>query len=98
MGTEKELQTAVEQLHNCRAMLREVASVTEQFEGQTVWEGVVHVFDIEGYPTASTCYAWSSPVEGSERRKFYAVLHIPPVTSPQEAVRAAIIQDYRSQK
>jgi hypothetical protein len=33
---------------------------------------------------------------GSERRKFYAVLEVPPVTSARDAVRAAIVVDHRS--
>ena len=91
----EELQETVERMHDCRARLREVVLVSEAFQGQSVWEGVVHVFDLEGHPTASLCYAWSSPVEGSERRRFYAVLHKPPVTTPANAVRDAIVQEYR---
>src|SRR5512143_244589 len=93
-----DLQTAVEQLHSCRAILRGSATVKETFQDKTAWAGVVHVFEIEGHPQATTCYAWSSPVESSERRKFYAVLHIPPVDSPEKAVRAAIVQDYRTEQ
>jgi hypothetical protein len=62
---------------------------------QTVWEGVVHVFELEGHPKATRAYAWSSPIEGSTKRRFFAVLHIPPVTSPVEAVRAAIVQEHK---
>lgn len=89
-----QLQRAVEDLHNCQATLNAVVEVHEQFKGETVWHGVVHVFDISGHPTAKRCYAWSSPIEGSDRRKFYAVLHKPPVTSPVEAVQAAILSDH----
>ena len=89
------LHQAIERLHGCQATFREVVTVTERFEGQTVWEGDVHVFDLQGHPAASLCYAWASPMEGSEKQKFYAVLHIPPVTSPLEAVRASIVRDYR---
>jgi hypothetical protein len=69
--------------------------VSETFNGEPVWEGVVHVFDLRGHPTAKRAYAWSSPVEGSKRRKFFAVLHVPPVTSPVEAVRAAIVTEHK---
>jgi hypothetical protein len=60
-----------------------------------VWEGVVHVFALTGHPTASQAYAWSSPIEGSKKRRFLAVLHQPPVTLPVEAVRAAIVAEAR---
>jgi hypothetical protein len=49
----------------------------------------------KGTPTATRAYAWSSPIEGSDKRRFYAVLHVPPISSPADAVRAAIVQDYR---
>ena len=91
--SEDQLKRAVEGLHDCRAILTAAAEVHEQFEGQTVWHGVVHVYDLEGHPTATRCYAWSSPVEGSDRRRFFAILHEPPVSSPAEAVRAAILSD-----
>lgn len=88
-----ELRQAVERLHRCRATLREVVPVVERFQGQAVWEGVVHVFDVNGNPATTTCYAWSSPVKDSDRRRFYAVLKMPPISTPEEAVRASIISD-----
>ena len=69
----------------------------DSFDGQTAWEGNVHVYELVGHPTATLCYAWSAAVEGSGRRRFNAVLHLPPVTSPIAAVRAAIVSDYRKQ-
>jgi hypothetical protein len=38
---------------------------------------------------------WSSLIEGSTKRRHYAVLHIPPVDSPEKAVRASIVADQR---
>jgi hypothetical protein len=70
-------------------------AVVEKFGEQTVWSGVVSIFGLEGHPKAERCYAWSSPIEGSTKRRYYAVLHIPPVDSPEKAVRAAIVQDYK---
>ena len=91
------IKAAVEGMHSCRASYRELVHVREEYKGQPVWEGDVYVFTLEGHPTASTCYAWSSPVEGSDRRRFFAVLHHPPVDSPQKAVRASIVQAYREE-
>jgi hypothetical protein len=85
-------------MHGCRATYRDVARVREEYEGQLVWEGDVYVFHLKGHPTASTCYAWSAPVEGSDRRRFFAVLHQPPVDSPQKAVQASIVQAYRAER
>jgi hypothetical protein len=50
--------------------------VKEIHNGQTVWEGVVHVFDLAGHSKATRAYAWSSPIEGSDKRRFFAVLHM----------------------
>lgn len=93
---ETELRAAVERMHDCSARLVQSVPVSEVFNGATVWEGVVHVFEIEGHPTATRAYAWSSPIDGEERRRFFAVLHQPPVTSPAAAVRAAIVAEHRS--
>jgi hypothetical protein len=92
----EELQKAVEHMHSCKARLLQSVPVRERFGDKPVWEGLVHVFALTGHPTASQAYAWSSPIEGSEKRRFFAVLHQPPVTSPAEAVRAAIIAENRS--
>lgn len=90
-----QLKQAVEQMHGASATLVQSVPVHETIEGKPVWEGVVHVFDLTGHPTVSRAYAWSSPIEGSTKRRFFAVLHQPPVDSPQAAVRAAIVAEQR---
>jgi hypothetical protein len=72
-----QLREAVEKMHGGAATLAQSVPVKETFEGKTVWEGVVHVFDLAGNPKATRAYAWSSPIEGSTKRRFVAVLHIP---------------------
>lgn len=86
------LKEAFRNLHNCDSIWIETVLVTETFQGQTVWDGTVQVFDLIGHPTATRCYAWSHAVEGSENRRFVAVLHQGPVDSPENAIRVAIIQ------
>jgi hypothetical protein len=90
-----QLQRAVEGQHGGKAMLIDVLPVKELFQGQVVWEGTVHVFDLEGHPRATRAYAWSSPIEGSDKRRFYAVLHLGGIRSPLDAVRAAIVVERR---
>ena len=77
------------------ATLVQSMPVKETFEGKIIWEGVVHVFDLTGHPKATRAYAWSSPIEGSDKRRFFAVLHLPPINSPGDAVRAAIVAEHR---
>lgn len=60
-----------------------------------VWEGVVHVFDLAGHPKAARAYAWSCPVEGNIKRRFYAVLHLEAIRSPLDAVRATVVAEQR---
>jgi hypothetical protein len=93
-----QLKEAVERQHSCVAHLGQSVPVRERHGDAMVWEGLVHVFDLTGHPKATRAYAWSSPIEGSDKRRFFAVLHLPPVTSPVEAVRAAIVAEQRSTK
>jgi hypothetical protein len=91
-----DLQKVVERMHGGSARLVQSVPVKETHDGATVWEGIVHVFDLAGHPEATRAYAWSSPIEGSDKRRFFAVLHVPPVTSPVEAVRAAIVAEQKA--
>jgi hypothetical protein len=90
-----ELKNAVESMHRCAAQLAQSVPVRETFGEATVREGVVHVFDLSGHPKAARAYAWSSPIEGSDKRRFFAVLHQGPIKSPADAVRAAIVAESR---
>ncbi len=90
-----QLKHAVEGRLGGTATFAQSVPVTEKFPGSTIWEGVVHVFDLADHPQATRAYAWASPVEGSEAPRVTAVLHIPPIDSPVTAVRAAIIDERR---
>ena len=89
------LRKTVELMHGGKAMFVQFVPVRETFGGDTVWEGAVHVFDLVGHPTATRAYAWSSPIEGNPKRRYFAMLHLPAVDSPQAAVRAAIAAEQR---
>ena len=91
-----ELARAVEAQHGGVATLTQSVPVHETHSGETVWEGVVHIFDLTGNPNATRAYAWSSPIERSDRRRFFAVLHMGAIKSPVDAVRAAIVAEHRS--
>jgi hypothetical protein len=88
-----DLRRAIESQHGGRATLIQSVPIKETHGGQTVWEGVVHVFDLADHPTAIRAYAWSSPIEGSNKRRFFAVLHRGAIKSPVDALRAAIAQE-----
>lgn len=90
-----QLRRAVEGQHGGKATLVEAVPVVETFNGETVWDGTVAVFDLDGCRNATRAYAWSSPIEGSKKRRFFAVLHLGGIRSPQDAVRAAIVAETR---
>jgi hypothetical protein len=91
----EQLRETVERMHGGTATLAQSVPVREIFGGTTVWEGVVHVFHLTGHSTATRAYAWSSPIEGSTKRRFFAVLHTARISSPLEAVRAAIVAEHK---
>ena len=83
--SEPAFQEAIRATHGAASKLAERVRVSETFKGETVWAGEVLVFELLDHPTAPKCYAWE--VDG----KVTAVLHEPPVDTPQAAVRAAIV-------
>jgi hypothetical protein len=85
----EQLREAVEVMHKVKAQHEKSVPVVEMFGDKTVWEGVVESFVITGHPKAKRCYAWGF-LEGEEPR-YVTALEIPPVDSPQTAVRAAIV-------
>ena len=95
----RQLKVAIEVQHGGTAMLAQSVPVLETFEGQTVWEGIVHVFDLEGHPKATRAYAWSSPIEGAlSARNSFARATLGRGSIATDAVRAAIVAQHRNSK
>jgi hypothetical protein len=92
----EELQAVIHHLHGAEATHVASVPVKEQHQGKTVWDGVVEVFDLTGHPKTHRVYAWAHQTEAPGNPRHVTVLHIPPVVSPQTAVKAAIIQEYRN--
>jgi hypothetical protein len=94
-----DLKDIIHNLHGAEATHRESVPITEVFNGETVWDGIVEVFTLHGHSKTDTAYAWSHDTDDPENPKHHVtVLHLGPVTSAAAAaaVRAAIIQEYRS--
>jgi hypothetical protein len=91
-----QLQRAVEGQHGGTAKLAYVSHVRELYGHELVWDGEVHVFDLEGHPEATRAYAWSRPIKGSNKRRFYAVLHLGTIHSAIDAVRAFIATERKA--
>jgi hypothetical protein len=92
----EELRAVIGKLHGCDSKYVESVPVHEVFQGKTAWRGVVEVFDLVGHPKAKRAYAWSH-LEGEhdEKTNYVTVLGIPPVESPETAVRVYIASEAR---
>lgn len=77
----------------------ESVPVEESFNSRVVWKGVVEVFTLTGHPKAKRCFVWShSDGKGDTDERFVTVLEIPPVISPETAVKIAILSEARERK
>jgi hypothetical protein len=85
-----ELKAKIKLLHGCEATHRQTVPVKKAFPGKMVWDGEVEVFDVTGDAKTKHCYAWGYANERHpDRLDVVAVLEIPPVISPETAVKAA---------
>jgi hypothetical protein len=93
----EELRDVIRKLHGVESTHRQSVPVKEVFNGQTVWDGVVEVFELHGHAKASHAYAWTHATDDPKKPKRHVtVLQIPPAVSPETAVRVAIAQEFRS--
>ena len=72
-----EIQAAFLKLHGCDAVYLETVPVVEEFQGQTIWQGDVEVFELEGHPKATRGYGWGH-VTGESRQ---TILYDPGIAS-----------------
>jgi len=86
---QESLAEGIRATHDCDCSFLRTVSVKEQNEGETVWEGQVEVFELEGHSEATEAYAWGWEDDKGEVQ-CVAVINKPPIDSPREAVQAAI--------
>jgi len=67
------LQMVIRQLHECDAVHIGTQPVKEVFQGQTIWDGRVEVFDVTGHPRAKRAYAWSQEPRDTTREVYCRV-------------------------
>ena len=84
--------------HGCEASYVETVPVVEEFQGETIWQGDVEVFDLTGHPKATRGYGWRYTTTDSRGRRYFTVLELPPLESPQTAVKAAIMSEIKNAK
>ena len=84
-----QLKRVIESQHGGKATIVQSMRILPPNGKKLDWDGIVHVFDLADHPKAKRAYAWSSPIQGSSKPRFFAVLHIGKITGPVEAVKAA---------
>jgi hypothetical protein len=93
----EELRDVIRRLHGVESKHLESVPVKESFQGKTVWEGIVEVFELKGHPKTNRVYAWSHDTDNPKKPKRHVtVLHIAPILSAEAAVKAAIVQEFRN--
>ena len=93
----EELRDVIRRLHGAEATHVESVPVKETFKGETVWEGIVEVFELTGHATAHRVYAWAHETDDPQKPvRHVTVLHLHPIKSAEDAVRAAILQEARN--
>jgi hypothetical protein len=84
-----QLKRVIEAQHGGTSTYVKSMRVLRARSNATGWDGLVHVFDLKNHDKAKRAYAWMSPIAGGTKPRFFAVLHMGPVTGPVEAVKAA---------
>ena len=93
----EELRDIIRRVHGVESEHVESVPVKETFKGDTVWDGVVEVFDLIGHPKTHRVYAWAHDTDDPANPKQHVtVLHSHPIKSAEDAVKAAIIQEFRN--
>ena len=90
------LQMVIRQLHGADSKHLGAADVLEAFQGRTVWEGRVELFELLNHPKAKRCYAWSN--HDPENEQMTAVLEVPPVKNANDAVKVYIVNQAKKGK
>ena len=93
------LKQVIFHLHKVDSEHVESVPVEERYRSRTIWKGIVEVFNLIRHPKAKRCYAWSHKAgKDDSDERFVAVLEIPPVVSPETAVKVAIAAEVKGKK
>jgi hypothetical protein len=90
MNSIQDLSKAILESHGVGSIHMSSIPVRQKYGQGQVWDGVVEVFMLTNHSKAKTAYAWTHAPGGNDGSiKHITILHLPPVDSPQTAVRAA---------
>jgi hypothetical protein len=90
----EELKDVIRKLHGVESSHIESVPVKETFKGQTVWEGIVEVFELHNHAKATRLYAWAHETGNPDKPiRHVTILHLGPVDSALKAVQISILGD-----
>lgn len=92
MNAIERLKELIEREYGTTARHVETVAVHETFEGETIWDGEVEVFEVPEFPDADRVFAWA--FDGGNGEQQVTVAQIPPATTPENAVKAYIVSEY----
>jgi hypothetical protein len=96
MNEIEKLEKAILDLHGCKSMHMQTVAVQETYQGKIVWDGTVETFLLKNHPKAKLAFAWSYKTDDGSIQHV-AVLALPPVATPLDAVRAYIASQAKKQ-
>ena len=87
----EELTDVIRRLHGVESEYVESVPVTETCQGETVWAGLVEVFELKSHPHALRVYAWAQDTKDPNHpHRHFTFLHLQSIQSAQDAVRTAL--------
>lgn len=93
------LRAVINRLHGCLSVHVETVPVHETFNGKTIWNGDVEVFNLVNHAKANRAYAWAHLYgENDETTRYVTILELPPVRDAKTAVQAWIMSDTNTPK
>jgi len=82
------LHDTVTRSFGCECSHSGSSRVTEYYEGRMVFEGQIETFTLSDHPATDEAFAWG--FDNGAEPQYVAVLKVPPIHDPSDAVRAAI--------
>ena len=72
----EELQGVIKRLHGSDSTHVESVPIKEVFNGETVWEGQVEVFDLHDHPKTDRVYAWAHDTDDARNGDQWHLLSV----------------------
>jgi hypothetical protein len=88
-GNQDQLTRAVQARYGCEATYIQAVTITQMYDGQSVWEGAVHIFRLSGSMISDIAYVWFETGDRAGELVFF--LHVPPIAGPRDAIKTHLV-------